>query len=386
MSYTWDAGLSSLRILEENHYYPYGLKHGKYNIESYTFVTNGGYYSGNTTKTAARSLYQYKFNGKEYQDELGLNMTAMDMRQYDPAIARWVVQDPVIHHNMSPYNAFDNNPVVFADPSGAEATFSFDMDEYMNRERGSGRMSTSRTESPGGSGVGGSWSILPNGNYSTSNVGDIANLLAFIGGTFTGSQATTVSEFIAEEMQASKDANIEGVTVHGRNGRYSEGAINFAVAKVTRNINAYINYNNSFGGLFGVVNFNDLSSFNRGFLGASASNMMEGSAWTDYASLHLEKTAALIKFVNPTSTLLKTTKSLGSKLGYLGIALTIYEDINENKLGIGTGVKTIIGISTVICPAFGVAYAIIDLTVGFATGTTLTDRIADGIENSYYQK
>lgn len=49
-------------------------------------------------------------------------MTAMDLRQYDPAIARWVVQDPVIHHNMSPYNAFDNNPVVFADPSGADSS------------------------------------------------------------------------------------------------------------------------------------------------------------------------------------------------------------------------------------------------------------------------
>src|SRR5690606_33416150 len=38
------------------------------------------------------------------------------------AIARWVVMDPVIHHDMSPYNAFDNNPVYWADPSGADAT------------------------------------------------------------------------------------------------------------------------------------------------------------------------------------------------------------------------------------------------------------------------
>jgi RHS repeat-associated protein len=66
-----------------------------------------------------RTDYQYKYNGKEFQDELGLNMYAMDMRQYDPAIARWVVMDPVIHHSVSPYNAFDNNPVFWADPSGA---------------------------------------------------------------------------------------------------------------------------------------------------------------------------------------------------------------------------------------------------------------------------
>ncbi|MCA4782270.1 hypothetical protein IF125_08330 [Empedobacter stercoris] len=66
--------------------------------------------------------YKYKYNGKELQEELGLNMYAMDMRQYDPTIARWVVQDPVVHHSMSPYIAFDNNPVYWADPSGGDAT------------------------------------------------------------------------------------------------------------------------------------------------------------------------------------------------------------------------------------------------------------------------
>src|SRR5690554_510047 len=45
----------------------------------------------------------------------------MDLRQLDPAIGRWVVQDPVIHHEFSPYSAFDNNPVYWADPSGADA-------------------------------------------------------------------------------------------------------------------------------------------------------------------------------------------------------------------------------------------------------------------------
>ncbi len=46
----------------------------------------------------------------------------MDLRQYDPAIGRWVVQDPIVHHDFSPYSAFDNNPVYWSDPSGADAT------------------------------------------------------------------------------------------------------------------------------------------------------------------------------------------------------------------------------------------------------------------------
>jgi hypothetical protein len=51
--------------------------------------------------------------------------------------------------------------------------------------------------------------------------------------------------------------------------------------------------------------------------------------------------------------------------------------------GIGTGVKVAIGLATTF---FGVPVlvgcAILDITMGVATGTTLTDRIATGIENA----
>lgn len=57
-------------------------------------------------------------------------MTAMDMRMFDSAIARWVVQDPVVHHFQSPYNGFDGNPVYWADPSGADADNSTNRFDY----------------------------------------------------------------------------------------------------------------------------------------------------------------------------------------------------------------------------------------------------------------
>ena len=114
-----------LQILEENHYYPFGLKHTSYNTNQYAFVEveNGNDYYMNVSQLPAGGVsnYKYKYNGIELQDELGLNMYAMDMRQYDPAIARWVVQDPVVHFDYSPYSAFDNNPVYWADPSGADS-------------------------------------------------------------------------------------------------------------------------------------------------------------------------------------------------------------------------------------------------------------------------
>lgn len=94
-------------ILEENNYYPFGLKHQGYNELA------------NANRSEQAEKYQY--NGKEWNDALGLNIYEMDLRQYDPAIGRWTVQDPVIHHDFSPYSAFDNNPAYWADPSGADA-------------------------------------------------------------------------------------------------------------------------------------------------------------------------------------------------------------------------------------------------------------------------
>lgn len=93
---------STLEIQEENNYYPFGLKHEGYN---------------NTPS----ANYPYKYNGVEFNESLGLKLYEMDLRQYDPAIARWTSIDPVVHHSMSTYNAFDNNPIFWADPSGANS-------------------------------------------------------------------------------------------------------------------------------------------------------------------------------------------------------------------------------------------------------------------------
>ncbi len=114
-NFTKDSQTGNLKILDESHYYPFGLKHQEYS--TFGFVSNP--IQGVIIAPLTNNPYKYKYNGKEWQDELNLNMYDMDMRQYDPAIARWVVMDPVIHHSVSPYSAFDNNPVFWADPSGA---------------------------------------------------------------------------------------------------------------------------------------------------------------------------------------------------------------------------------------------------------------------------
>lgn len=125
MSYTNENG--GVKILEENHYYPYGLKHTNYNNS----LKEWGNKETNPEEVVLKAppvdpggtidqIYRYKFNSQEWQQELGLNVYDMDMRDYDPAIARWLNIDPVTHHTQSTYNAFDGNPVSIADPSGAD--------------------------------------------------------------------------------------------------------------------------------------------------------------------------------------------------------------------------------------------------------------------------
>jgi RHS repeat-associated protein len=96
----------NLSIIEENNYYPFGLKQKGYNI-----VINTG---GNAI------AQKYKYNGKEEQTELGLNMYDYGARNYDPALGRWIQIDPVteLMRSISPYGYAFNNPSYFADFEG----------------------------------------------------------------------------------------------------------------------------------------------------------------------------------------------------------------------------------------------------------------------------
>lgn len=105
--------------MEENGYYPFGEKHGNYNAQTYRFTEDSDGISIILAPTVV-PYYQYKFNGQERQDEFGLNVTAMDFRQYDSAIGRFNTIDVLseLDFDKSQYGFARNNPVALNDPSG----------------------------------------------------------------------------------------------------------------------------------------------------------------------------------------------------------------------------------------------------------------------------
>jgi RHS repeat-associated protein len=86
-------------ILDENHYYAYGME------MQGSFINSTG--------------FNYKFNGIERVESY--NMDFALYRGLDPVLGKWYQVDPKAEqagYHMSPYCAMNNNPVTYADPEG----------------------------------------------------------------------------------------------------------------------------------------------------------------------------------------------------------------------------------------------------------------------------
>ncbi|MCX2682143.1 hypothetical protein OOZ15_19510 [Galbibacter sp. EGI 63066] len=109
-----NGSVTTAEVIEESNYYPFGLEHKGYNN-----VVNG---VENNYKT---------YQGKEEEKELGRNTYDFGWRDFDPAIARWTVIDPLAekYYSQSPFVYVANSPMVLSDPNGKEISFSITRDE-----------------------------------------------------------------------------------------------------------------------------------------------------------------------------------------------------------------------------------------------------------------
>ncbi|MEL7006053.1 MAG: RHS repeat-associated core domain-containing protein, partial [Bacteroidota bacterium] len=89
-------------LLQEQHYYPFGMS-----------------MEGNwIPQVGVENAYTY--NGKELNNDFGLDWLDYGARWYDPSIGRWGQVDPLAEAMTpwSPYNYAFNNPIRFTDPDG----------------------------------------------------------------------------------------------------------------------------------------------------------------------------------------------------------------------------------------------------------------------------
>ncbi|WP_245705376.1 DUF6443 domain-containing protein [Chitinophaga filiformis] len=120
-------------LLEETHYYPYGL-------------TMAGI-STNALKGTDYAKNRKEFNGIEHSVDLDLNQYDAFYRNMDPQIGRWWQVDPKPEDGLSLYAAMGNNPILKSDFLGDTTSFGASRNETLtvNGKKVSGAELAKRT-------------------------------------------------------------------------------------------------------------------------------------------------------------------------------------------------------------------------------------------------
>ncbi|OCB70433.1 RHS repeat domain-containing protein [Flavobacterium crassostreae] len=271
----------------------------------------------------------YLFNGKELDRET--NLSYYGARYLDMKTSLWLSVDPLAEKilNYSPYNFVRNNPINRIDPDG-RTDYRID-GETQNIDDGHNDLVVNVTQKQ--------FDKLQNKfNKSVSGYESYMNKVSIQNGY-------TTSNSIADG--SGNRLNTIEIISHKAGG------------------DSYQQWSDS----------------------KDDSNMKSGSAIVGYEGALLSKAEILIKIgakgesfsnLRHVSKALQMTKYAGRGLGVLGTGLSVIEDINSNNVGWGTGAK--VGIGTLLLGAsapVALTCAVLDVGWGLATGTTITDNVAN---------
>lgn len=107
-------------ILEETHYYPFGLTMAGISSKAVGFIPNSYQFNGGNELQSA-----------EFSDRSGLDLYDATNRMFDPQLGRFWQIDELAEANWewTPYNFGLNNPISFNDPLGLKAENPYDLKE-----------------------------------------------------------------------------------------------------------------------------------------------------------------------------------------------------------------------------------------------------------------
>ena len=204
-------------ILEETHYYPFGLTMSGISSKALNF---------------GQPDNKKKYQGYEYNTDFDLNLYETHYRSHDPQIGRFWQIDPKPDYSQSLYSSMNNNPISFNDPLGDSIN---NRSDQRTAARIEGNINTQITRN--------NQSVTNSQNTVTSNNAKLTKLRADVAsGSLAGKDLKSANKEIGKLESSNNKANANVAEMQGQNAQ-----LNQSLNDIT-SLRNDVNFNYTFGG------------------------------------------------------------------------------------------------------------------------------------------